>query len=160
MRRRRVSCMPGKLLQRLCRRRLDQQNRSRTVLIVSYVRYTSYRNLIFRVAMLRMSCWYTQTSFLRLEHAESASGRSWTHPPRFHEKMAEVPDGVPFHNDDGAGCRRCPKLRAPQYFRASNIDWHGISQLAKRVDTSVIIRTVILVFQMNIAATSLGCRSC
>ena len=43
--------------------------------------------------------------------------------------MAEVLVGFPFEYDDGAGRHRDFELCAPQYFRASDIDWHGIFQI-------------------------------
>ena len=42
--------------------------------------------------------------------------------------MAEVLDGLSLHYDDGAGRHWYPELRAPQYLRASDIDWHGVFQ--------------------------------
>ena len=43
--------------------------------------------------------------------------------------MAKVLAGFSFEYDDGAGGHWHFELRAPQYFRAGDIDWHGIFQI-------------------------------
>lgn len=57
----------------------------------------------------------------------AALGRSRSHPPRLHQEMAQILDGLSFCYDDGAGRYWYPKLRAPQHLRALDIDWHGFS---------------------------------
>ncbi len=53
--------------------------------------------------------------------------------------MAQVPHGLCLHYDDGAGRHWYLELRAPQYLRAGDIDWHGIFQTAQLREAACII---------------------
>ena len=83
-------------------------------------------------AQLRMSWWYVYLSLLILESVQLLTvyipGRTRPHLACFREAMAQVPDGLRVHHDDGTRRHRHSELRPPQHRRARTPRRDGLSQ--------------------------------